>query len=150
MSKVVEGIKGEKYVFQFLGTSSQNVLFWGCHIFSLPSGYPINSIFQWHYIFTTQQTFTLMKTPWRRLSSLEDVLIKTNIFSLVIRLQKTSLSRPIYSSWPYVFKTSSASRRLAKTSSRHLQDVFKTYHQANCLHRSPFWETYGVENLQVC
>ena len=56
---------------------------------------------------------------------------------------KTSWSRPIYSSWPYVFKTSSrrfqdvlprclqdvfktSSRRLAKTSSRHLQDVFKT------------------------
>ena len=70
---------------------------------------------------------------------------------------KTSWSRPIYSSWPYVFKTSSrrfqdvfktscknvfktSSRRLQdvlKTSSRHLQDVlqrylqdvFKTYHQ---------------------
>ena len=84
MSKVVEGIKVEKYVFQFLGTSSQNVLFWGCHIFFLPSGYPINSIFQWHYIFITQQTFTLMKTPWRRLSSLEDVF-------------KTSWSRRIYS-----------------------------------------------------
>ena len=48
---------------------------------------------------------------------------------------KTSWSRPIYSSWSYVFKTSSrrfqhvfktSSRRLAKTSSRHLQDVFKT------------------------
>ena len=54
---------------------------------------------------------------------------------------KTSWSRPIYSSWSYVFKTSSrrfqdifktssrrlaktSSRRLAKTSSRHLQDVF--------------------------
>ena len=40
---------------------------------------------------------------------------------------KTSWWRPIYSSWLYVFKTSS--RRLAKTSSRHLQDVFKTYYQ---------------------
>ena len=38
---------------------------------------------------------------------------------------KTSWSRPIYLSWPYVFKPSS--RRLAKTSSRHLQDVFKTF-----------------------
>ena len=44
----------------------------------------------------------------------------------------TSWSRPIYSSWPYVFKT--FSKRLAKMSSRHLkdglprclQDVFKT------------------------
>ena len=55
---------------------------------------------------------------------LQDVLIKTNIFALALRLEKTSWSRPIYSSWLYVFKTSS--RRLAKTSSRHLQDVFKT------------------------
>ena len=39
---------------------------------------------------------------------LQDVLIKTNMFALALRLQKTS------------------SRRLAKTSSRHLQDVFKT------------------------
>ena len=75
---------------------------------------------------------------WRRLNDvfktsfvfvfrrrLQDVLIKTNMFTLALRLQKTSWSRPIYSSWPYVFKTSS--RRLAKMSSRHLQDVFKTF-----------------------
>ena len=58
---------------------------------------------------------------------LQDVLIKTNMFSLALRLQKTSWSRPIYLSWPYVFKTSS--RRLQdvlKTSSRCLQDIFKT------------------------
>ena len=68
----------------------------------------------------------VLKTSWRRLSSLssEDVLIKTNMFALALRLQKTSWSRPIYSSWPYVFKTSS--RRLAKMSSRRFQDVFKT------------------------
>ena len=48
---------------------------------------------------------------------------------------KTSWSRPIYSSWSYVFKTLSrrfqdifktSSRRLAKTSSRRLQDILKT------------------------
>ena len=55
----------------------------------------------------------LQKTSSRRL---QDNFIKTNIFALVKRLQKTSWSRPIYSSWSYVFKTSS--RRLAKTSSR--------------------------------
>ena len=61
---------------------------------------------------------------------LQDVLFKTNIFVLAIRLQD-------------VFKTflrrlpKMSSRRLAKTSSgrlqdllqRYLQDVFKTYHQ---------------------
>ena len=83
------------------------------------------------------QTYILMKTSWRRLedvfclrlqktysrrldqdeyirlshTSSEDVLVKTNIFVLAIRLQD-------------VFKT--FSRRLPKTSSRHLQDVFKT------------------------
>ena len=75
----------------------------------------------------TQQTFVLMKTPWRRLEDvfrlrlqktssrrLQDVLVKTNIFVLSIRLQD-------------VFKT--FSRRLQdifKTSSRRLQDIFKT------------------------
>ena len=45
-----------------------------------------------------------------------------------IHLQKTSSSRPIYSSWSYVFKTScTSSRRPAKTSSKHLQDVLKTF-----------------------
>ena len=83
----------------------------------------------------------VLNTSWRRLlsSTSGDVLIKTNIFALVIRLQKTSWSRPIYSSWPYVFKTSSRRpkdifktscqdvfKTSAKTSSRHLQDVLKT------------------------
>ena len=116
----------------------------------------------------SQQTFVLMKTSWRRLLTLssedvfktfssrsiylpysyvfrrrlQDVLIKTNIFVLAIRLQD-------------VFKT--FSRRLAKTSSRHLQDilqrclqdVFKTYHQVKLLiqvkdlPRSHIWEIYG-------
>ena len=63
----------------------------------------------------------VLKTSWRRLSPsssedvfrrrLQDVLIKTNIFILVMHLQDN-------------FKTSS--RHLAKTSSRRLQDVFKT------------------------
>ena len=93
----------------------------------------------------------LQKMSWRRL---EDVLIKTNMFALALRLQdvfKTSWSRPIYLPWSYVFKTSSrplqgvfktSSRRFEdvfKMSSRHLQDVlqryfqdvFKAYHQVN-------------------
>ena len=81
------------------------------------------------YNLLSQQTFVLMKTSYvfvfRR--RLQNVLIKTNMFALALRLQKTSWSRPIYSSWPYVFKTSS--RRLQnvfKTCSRRLQDVFKT------------------------
>ena len=49
---------------------------------------------------------------WR----LQDVFIKTNIFALLIRLRKRSWSRQIYSSWSYVFNTSS----------RRFQDVFKT------------------------
>ena len=53
------------------------------------------------------------------LTSSEDVLVKTNIFVLVICLQDV-----IKTSCQDVFKT--FSRRLAKTSSWHLQDVFKT------------------------
>ena len=78
----------------------------------------------------TQQTFALLKTS---LSS-EDVLIKTNIFALVIRLEKTfsrrldqdqhiRLNHTSSIRLQDVFKTSS--RRLAKTSPRHLQDIFK-------------------------
>ena len=38
----------------------------------------------------SQETFVLMKTSWRRLSSLSSKdVIKTNIFALVINLQKT-------------------------------------------------------------
>ena len=63
---------------------------------------------------------------WRRL---QDVLIKTNMFALALRLQdvfKTSWSRPIYSSWLYVFKKSSRRfQDVFKTSSRCFEDVFK-------------------------
>ena len=74
---------------------------------------------------------------WRRL---QEVLIKTNMFTLTLRLQKTSSRRledvlvktnifvlaiVLPRRLQGVFKTSS--RRLAKTSSRHLQDVFKTF-----------------------
>ena len=66
----------------------------------------------------------VLKTSWRHLSSSssEDVLIKTNMFALALRLQDV-LPRCLQD----VFKTSS--RRLQdvfKTSSRHLQDALKT------------------------
>ena len=66
-----------------------------------------------------QQTYVMMKTSWRRLSSSssEDVLIKMNIFALVIRLQKTSSRR--LDQDQYI--------RLGHTSSRRVQDVFKTF-----------------------
>ena len=81
----------------------------------------------------------VLKTSWRRLSSSpsEDILIKTNMFTLALCLQRTSSRRLQdqniclgYTSSRCirdVFKTSS--RRLQdifKKSSRHLQDVFKT------------------------
>ena len=103
-------------------------------------------------IMISQQTFVLMKTSLRRLlsSSSEDAF-KTSLRCLdqdeYIRLThtssedvfKTSWSRPIYSSWLSIFKSSSrhfqevfkaSSRLLAKTSSRHLQDVFKHFENA--------------------
>ena len=83
-----------------------------------------------------------MKTSSRLLEDvfhlrLQDVLIKTNIFTLVIRLLdvfKTSWSRPIYSPWLYVFKTSSrrfqdvfkiSSRRFQNVLQKRLQDVLQ-------------------------
>ena len=81
-----------------------------------------------------------MKTSWRRLETfivfrkcLQDVLIKTNIFALVIRLQKRSsrgldqdqyicLGQASSRRLQDFFKTSS--RSLAMTSSRRFQDVF--------------------------
>ena len=104
----------------------------------------------------SEQTFVLMKTSFVFLfrTRLQDVLIKTNIFALVIRFQKTSLSRPTYSSLPYVCKKSSrrfqdlfnmscqdvcntSSRRLAETSSRHLQEIFKSF----CRRRQDIFKT---------
>ena len=93
----------------------------------------------------------VFKTSWRRLSSsssrrldqdeyihlsntssrrLQDVLVKTNIFVLAIRLQDVfkTFSRRLQD----IFKTFSkrlaktSSRRFANTFSRRLQDVFKT------------------------
>ena len=73
-------------------------------------------LFKYLYL-ASQQTFVLMKTSWRRLSSSssEDVF-------------KTSCQDVFKTSCKNVFKTSS--RRLQdilKTSSRRLQDVFKTF-----------------------
>ena len=70
---------------------------------------------------------SLQKTSSRRL---QDIFIKTNIFTLPIYLQKTSsrLFEDVFKSPQSVFKTSS--RRLQdifETSSRHFEDVFKTF-----------------------
>ena len=88
----------------------------------------------------------LQKTSSRRLdedeyilinhTSSEDVLVKTNIFVLSIRLQDVfkTFSRRLQD----IFKTSS--RRLANTSWRHLQDVLKTYHQVKLFLLISLWE----------
>ena len=87
--------------------------------------------------YLAQQTFVLMKTSWRCLSSSssEDVW-KTFLRRLdqdeYVRLSltssedvfKTSWSKPIYSSWPYVFKTSS--RRFQHVFKTSCKSVFKT------------------------
>ena len=112
----------------------------------------------------------------------EDVLKTSFVFVFRRRLQdvfKTSLSRPIYSSWPYVFKTSSrrfqdvfktSSRLLAKMSSRrfqdvqnvlgntilrHLGDVFKTSRRCTAtaktiIYRRFAWVTLPRNLLSLC
>ena len=62
----------------------------------------------------------------------EDVLKTSFVFVFVSRRRlqdvfKTSWARPIYLSWPYVFKTSSRRfQDVFKTSSRRFEDLFKT------------------------
>ena len=83
--------------------------------------------------YLSYQTFILMKSSWRSLSSSssEDVLIKTNIFVLVLHLQKTCSRRLqdalVKTNILNVFTASC--KNVFKTSSRCLQDVFKTYRQ---------------------
>ena len=105
-----------------------------------------------------------MKTSWRRLkdvfrlhqdkfvrlslTSSQDVLVKTNIFVLAIRLQdvfKTSCKN--------VFKTSSRrlqdvlktfSRHLQVVLQRYLQEVFKMYHQVKLFVLTRLWEAFNM------
>ena len=99
-----------------------------------------------------------LKTSRRRLSSSssEDVFIKTNMFALALRLQKT-FSRRLQDVLPRclqdVFKTSSrhlqdvfktSSRRLANTSWKHFQDVLKTYHQVKLFLLTSLWEVFNM------
>ena len=90
----------------------------------------------------------------------EDVLIKTNIFVLAICLQdvlprllqdvfKTSSrrlakrsSRHLQDVLKNVFKTSS--RRLQDVLQRYLQDVFKTYHQVKLFLLTRLWEVFNT------
>ena len=66
----------------------------------------------------------VFKTSSRRLD--QDKYVRLSLTSSE-DVFKTSWSRPIYSSWPYVFKTSSRCLQdVFKTSSRRLQGVFKT------------------------
>ena len=75
----------------------------------------------------TQQTFVLMKTSFvfvfrKRLDQDEYVRLSLTSSEDVF---KTSWSRPIYSSWPCVFKRSS--RRFQDVFKTSCQDVFKTF-----------------------
>ena len=68
----------------------------------------------------------VLKTSWRRLSSSssEDVLIKTNMFALALRLQKTSSRR--LGQDQYIRLGYTSSRRLQDVLQKRLQDIFKT------------------------
>ena len=86
----------------------------------------------------------VLKTSWRRLSSSrrldeDEYILINHTFSEDVF--KTSWSRPIYSSCPCVFKTSS----------RDLQDclktyhrVLKTYHQVKLFLLASLWEVFNM------
>ena len=87
----------------------------------------------------------LQKTSSRRL---QDVLVKTNIFVLAIRLLDVfkTFSRRLQdvfkTSCQVVFKTSC--KNVFKASSRRLQDVFKTYHQVKLFLLTRLWEAFNT------
>ena len=102
----------------------------------------------------------LQKTSWRRL---EDVLVKTSIIVLSIRLQdvfqmfsrhlQDVLKDDLQKRLQDVFKKSSrrfqdvfktSSRRLANTSWRHLQDALKTYHRVKLFLLTSLWEVFKM------
>ena len=105
----------------FLKAKSQNL------INTVPSKHS-----SWWRRLSSSSSEDVFKTSWsRRIYSpysyvfrrrLQDVLIKTNIFVLVIRLQ--DVFKTFSRSLQEVFKT--CSRRLVKTFSRLLQNLFKT------------------------
>ena len=82
--------------------------------------------FIWSYSFPVNICLDqdVLKTSWSRQYVCLSHMSSEDVFN-------TSWSRPTYSSWPYVFKT--LSERLAQTSSRLLQDVFKTV--SRCLEK---------------
>ena len=87
----------------------------------------------------------LQKTSSKRL---QNNLIKTNIFLLVTRLQEVLIKTNIFvlvTGLQDVFKTSS--NLFIRTSSRHLQDVSKMYHQVKLFlltRRQDVFETYSI------
>ena len=107
----------------------------------------------WWRSLTSSSSQDVFKTSWSRRTyspylyvfrrRLQDVLIKTNIFVLVIRLQdvfKTFSRRP-----QDIFKTSSRCfENVFKTSSRHLQDVFKTYYQVKLFLVTQFQDVFEM------
>ena len=125
------------------------------------------SLFRQFHYYEDGFSVRLQKTSSRRLdqdeyihlthTSSEDVLIKTNIFVLVIRLQdvfktfsrrlqdvfKTSSRRfqdVFKTSCKNVFKTSS--RRLQDVLQRCLQDLFKMYHWVNLFLLTRFQDVF--------
>ena len=91
---------------------------------------------------------------WRRLENVlksslvfvfrrcfQDVLIKTNIFALVTRLQRR-LRR--LGQDQYIRLGHTSSRCLAKTASKRFQDVFKTYHQVKLLLSTDLWDAFNM------
>ena len=89
----------------------------------------------------------VLKTSWRRLlsSSSENVLIKTNMFALALRLQKTSWRR--LGQDHYICLDHMSSRRPQDVFKTSCKDIFKTFSRrtirVNCLPRSHLWEIYG-------
>ena len=150
-----------------------------CIIMKLPSKHSswwrrLEDVLKTSFVFVFRRRLDQDEYVRLSLTSSEDVLVKTNIFVLAIRLQDvfTTFSRRLQdvfkTSCKKVFKTSSrrpqdvlktsskrlqdvlknvfktSSRRLQDVLQRYLQDVFKTYHQVKLFLLTRLWEAFNT------
>ena len=114
----------------------------------------------------TQQTIVLMKMSWRRLEdvfrlhlqktssrSLQDVLIRMNMFALALRLQKTTwrgLQGVLVKTNIFVLAIRLQDviktfwRRLQDVLQWYFKDVFKAYHEVKLFLLTRFWEVFNT------
>ena len=108
-----------------------------------PANIRLEDVLKTSFVFVFRRRLDQDEYVRLSLTSSEDVLVKTNIFVLAIRLQDVFQDKNIFKissrRLQNVFKTSSS--RLAKTTSRCLQNVFKTSWKTSLRHLQDVFKT---------